>query len=323
MTEGTRFIQVVAAVITDARGRVLLSRRKEDSELAGLWEFPGGKIDPGESAEQALRRELQEEIGIEAVVGEPLIKVPQQYPSKRLTLDVRHVREFEGNARGREGQALMWVAPDKLSQYSMPNADLPVVAALTQPSFYAITRDMPEPFDAISMERWICRAQELVESGHTRVQLRSPKVPAEIFEHAVTSLLQRVVGAECEFLINRDIALAQKLGLGVHLNAAQLHQLSARPELFDGAPVAASCHNHADLERAQMLGCDFTVLSPVRETQSHPDAIPIGWEGFSALRESVALPIYALGGLSTLDLDDARQHGAQGVSAIRGFGGDH
>ena len=320
MTEGIRFIQVVAAVITDARGRILLSRRKEDSDVAGLWEFPGGKIEPGESAEQALIRELREEIGIDAVVGEKLIKVPQHYPSKRLTLDVRYVSAFSGNARGQEGQALMWVDPEKLSAYSMPNADIPVVAALTQPSSYAITLDMPEPYDAISIERWIVRAQTLVEKGHRRIQLRSPQVPHDVFAIAVTSLLERVVGEDVEFLVNRDIALAQQLGIGVHMNSAQLHQLDARPALFENALVAASCHNHADLERAQTLGCDFAVLSPVKETRSHPGARPIGWEGFAALRENVALPIYALGGLSMLDLEDARDHGAQGIAAIRSFG---
>lgn len=323
MTDGTRFIQVVAAVITDARGRVLLSRRKEDSDLAGLWEFPGGKIEPGESPEQALIRELREEIGIEAVVGDKLIKVPQQYPSKRLTLDVRLVPEFIGNARGQEGQALMWVEPEKLTQYSMPNADQPVVAALTQPSSYAITREMDEPYDVISVERWIVRAQQLVEAGHRRIQLRSPKVPFDIFGAAVAALLERVVGEDVEFLVNRDVALAQQLGVGVHLNAAQLHQLDALPVMFEESLVAASCHNHADLERAQALGCDFVVLSPVHATLSHPEAVPMGWSGFASLRENVSLPIYALGGLSMLDLDDAREHGAQGISAIRSFGEDY
>ena len=130
MTSPSRSIHVVAAVITDARGRILLNRRTGDSDMAGLWEFPGGKREPGETSEQALIRELHEELGIEAEIGEWVIDVPQIYPDKRLRLEVRLVQRWKGSARGREGQAITWVAPDRLGRYSMPPADLPVVAAL-------------------------------------------------------------------------------------------------------------------------------------------------------------------------------------------------
>src|SRR5690606_15564579 len=101
-------------------------------DLAGLWEFPGGKREPGETPEGALARELEEELGIRVEVGAPLITVPQAYPHKRLRLDVRRIRGWRGTPRGQEGQALAWVPPDKLPAYSMPPADRPVVAALLQ-----------------------------------------------------------------------------------------------------------------------------------------------------------------------------------------------
>jgi len=104
MPSPTRSIHVVAAVITDARGRVLLNRRTENRDMAGLWEFPGGKRESGETSEQALVRELREELGIEADVGEWLMDVPQRYPDKHLTLEVRHVRSWKGTPRGREGR---------------------------------------------------------------------------------------------------------------------------------------------------------------------------------------------------------------------------
>ena len=132
-------IHVVAGVITDVRGRILLARRTRGRDLAGLWEFPGGKVDPGETAEQALVRELREELGIEATVGEPLIAVPHRYPHKRLRLDVRRVAAYRGTPRGLDGQALAWVPPSKLGSYPMPAADLPVVAALQQPDRYLVT----------------------------------------------------------------------------------------------------------------------------------------------------------------------------------------
>ncbi|MFC0717280.1 8-oxo-dGTP diphosphatase MutT, partial [Luteimonas padinae] len=144
-----KVVDVVAAVITDARGRILLARRTEGRDLAGLWEFPGGKREPGETPEAALVRELHEELGIVAQVGAHLITVPQRYPDKRLRLDVRHVSRWTGLPRGREGQALAWVPPHKLASYAMPPADIPVVAALLQPDRYAIT-PTPTPAAAVA-----------------------------------------------------------------------------------------------------------------------------------------------------------------------------
>ena len=317
-----RSIQVVAGVITDPRGRILLTRRKEDSELAGLWEFPGGKIEPGESPEQALRRELLEEVGLEVEVGTPVIRVPQLYPSKRLTLDVRHVTVRSGHARGCEGQALTWVAPEKLRQYSMPHADLPVVAALTQPAEYAITPDIDAPFDEIAIERWVVRALALCAVPRRRVQLRSPQAPRDRFALAIERLLERLGSQQVQLLVNRDTELAAQFGLGLHWCAVQLHQATERPSISSQQPLAVSCHHLADLERAQSLQCDFAVLSPVLATQTHPTATPLGWDGFAGLREHVSLPLYALGGLQPDDLVTARYHGAQGIAGIRGFAGE-
>lgn len=122
-------VHVVAGVLRDARGRVLLARRTEGRDLAGLWEFPGGKVEPGESPEDALVRELREELGVEAEVGAPVACVPLESPGRRLLLDVREVA-FSGLPRGLEGQALAWVPLRKLSDYPMPPADVPVVAEL-------------------------------------------------------------------------------------------------------------------------------------------------------------------------------------------------
>ena len=133
--------------------------------------------------------------------------------------------------------------------------------------------------------------------------------------------LARDVADDCrragvELLLNRDIALAAELGVGVQLGSEQLAGLSGRP-LPEGQVVGASCHDLDDLRRAQALQCDFAVLGPLKETATHPGAPALGWEGFVALREQVALPIYAIGGLAPDDLPVARGHGAQGIAAIR------
>ena len=308
-----RSIHVVAGVITDVRGRILLARRGEDSDLAGLWEFPGGKREPGETSEATLVRELQEELGIEVEVGEVLIEVPQQYPGKRLRLEVRAIRHWTGTPRGREGQALTWVVPGRLSRYSMPSADVPVVGARRQPDRYLVT---PEP--GADVAAWRRSLERALEGGIARVQLR-----ARSLAPVATAMLARETAQACrdagaELLLNRDIALAAELGVGVQLGSEQLAGLDRRP-LPDGQVVGASCHDLADLRQAQALGCDFAVLGPLQATASHPGARTLGWDGFVALREQVALPIYAIGGLGMADLATARGHGAQGIAAIRGL----
>src|ERR671913_1055388 len=110
-------VHVVAGVLTDARGRILLARRTEGRDLAGAWEFPGGKVEPGETPQQALERELREELGIRIDGLAPLIRVPQAYAHKRIVLDVYRVATVTSKPRGLEGQALAWSPPEKLASY--------------------------------------------------------------------------------------------------------------------------------------------------------------------------------------------------------------
>lgn len=312
--ESLRSIHVVAGVITDARGRILLARRTEGRDLAGRWEFPGGKREPGETEAEALIRELREELGITAEIGEPIINVPQQYPDKRLRLDVRRVLSWKGTPRGHEGQALAWVAPEKLTRYAMPPADRPVVAALLHPDRYLVTPPPAGQDDA----GWLEGLRAALAAGVRRLQLRLPGVEESRGRRLARAALDACRHAGVEMLVNGDIGLARELDVGVHLRAAQLPEIAVRP-LPDSLRVAASCHTAEELRRAEDLGCDFVVLGSVRETASHPGATPLGWEGFARLREMVSLPIYAIGGLQPGHILEARQHGAQGIAAIRGL----
>ena len=306
-------MEVVAGVIRDAGGRVLLTRRTEGRDLAGLWEFPGGKREPGESAEAALVRELHEELGIDVEIGAALINVPQAYPDKRLRLDVRLVAHWRGALRGREGQALAWVPPRKLSSYPMPPADRPVVAALRQPDRYLVT---PEPGSDESA--WLDHLQRALEQGIRRVHLRAPTADPARWRALAARAVAACRAAGAEVLVNADIELARSLAVGVHLRAAQLAHLRQRP-LPPEQPVAASCHGIDELRAADALGCDFAVVGSIKPTPSHPGGSALGWRGFAALREMVSLPLYAIGGLGIDNIAEARRHGAQGIAAIRGL----
>jgi 8-oxo-dGTP diphosphatase len=311
-TGASPVVEVVAGVIADARGRILLARRTEGRDLAGLWEFPGGKREPGESPEATLARELHEELGIVAEIGPPLISVPQQYPNKRLRLDVRRVDSWQGAPKGLDGQALAWVPPHKLASYAMPPADRPVVAALLQPDHYLVT---PAPGDGDSS--WLQALASALARGTRRVQLRAGESIDPARWHVLAAqAVARCREAGADVLVNGDIALARELDVGVHLRAAQLPRLDQRP-LPAGRTVAASGHDAADLRHAERLRCDFAVLGPLRPTPTHPRAAGIGWQRFAALREQVSLPLYAIGGMSPDDIATARAHGAQGIAAIR------
>ena len=309
-----RTVEVAAAVITDARGRILLARRTEGRELAGLWEFPGGKREPGESHEDALARELHEELGIRARVGAHLITVPRADPARRLCLHVRHVVRWEGVPRGREGQALAWVPPHRLVRYAMPAPDGPVVAALLPPDRYAVS-----PLPAHGPGAWLAGLEAALAAGVGRVQVRLPGVDPALQRQLVAGAVERCAEAGASLLVNGDAALAREFGTGLHLPAAQLAALARRPPLAPGALLGASCHDADELAHAERLGCDFAVRGHVWATPSHPGRPGLGWEGFARLRERVGLPGYAIGGLGADDLAEARLHGAQGIAAIRAF----
>jgi 8-oxo-dGTP diphosphatase len=312
-TDRAAAVHVVAAVLRDRRGRILLARRTAGRDLAGAWEFPGGKVEPGESPEAALARELEEELGIRIGASTPLIRVPQAYAHKRIVLDVRIVAAYEGVPHGRERQALAWTPAGKLATYPMPPADRPVVAALTQADRLLVT---PEP-DADD-RAFVAGVAAALAHGVRRVQLRAKTADDARRARLATAVLAECRAAGAELLVNGDVALAKKLGCGVHLPAAALAGIEGRP-LPAGQPVSAACHDRHELARAEALGLDFVVLGPVASTPTHPEATPLAWDGFAALREGVSLPIYAIGGLGAGDLAEARAHGAQGVAAIRAW----
>ena len=132
MAESRPVVLVVAVAMIDPDGRVLLARRPEGKSMAGLWEFPGGKVEAGETPEAALDRELREELGVEICVPclAPLSFASHAYDDFHLFMPLYILRKWDGIARPREGQELAWVRPARLRDYPMPPADAPLVAAL-------------------------------------------------------------------------------------------------------------------------------------------------------------------------------------------------
>lgn len=123
-------LHVLVGLIGDASGRWLVNQRRPGSDLAGFWEFPGGKLKPGETPLAALRRELSEELGIEVLSARPWLAFVHDYPDKRVRLDVWRVLDYRGAVTAREAQRLDWVPADRLAALPLLPGDLPIVAAL-------------------------------------------------------------------------------------------------------------------------------------------------------------------------------------------------
>lgn len=307
-------LHVVAGVLHDSRGRVLLAQRPSGKHLAGLWEFPGGKCEPDEAPADALRRELHEEIGVQVGALEKLIALPWRYAEKSICLDVYMVRDHAGTPHGREGQALQWVEPDRLADIAMPPADRPVVTALRLPRRYVIT---PDPADGI--EAFLHVLQHVLDAGEKLIQLRSKRLPADALRRVAAQARALTARSGARLLLNEHAQLAAELGLdGVHLTARMLLGSAARP-LPAPLLVGASCHTARELAHAAAIGVDFAVLGPVATTGSHPDQPALGWQRFAALCADAPLPVFALGGMRIDDLEVAVEAGAQGIAGISAF----
>ncbi len=307
-------IHVAVAAVFDDRRRVLICRRPPHAHQGGLWEFPGGKLERGETIESALRRELKEETGIDVISARPLIRVHHDYPDRHVLLDVYRVDRFSGMAAGHESQPIRWVSPGELGRYRFPAANRPIIKAASLPDRYLIT---PEP--GTDVENFLAQLDAAVRRGVVLVQLRAKQCALPDYRALVKRALGVCHAHQARLLLNTGPSLALDLGAdGVHLSSACLLALRERP-LDSRYVVGASCHDRQEIEHACAMNLDFAVVSPVRETASHPGAKALGFSGLRDLTERADLPVYALGGMAEMDLGRAFEHGAQGIAAIRGL----
>ena len=302
-------LDVAVAVLIRSDGAALLARRPESKVYSGYWEFPGGKVEPGEPIADALRREIREELGIEIGRAHPWITRVFVYPHATVRLHFHRIYAWRGEPRALEHQAIAWQRPEAVELAPMLPANGPVLRALSLPAEYAITRAAE-----LGEDPFILRLEARLRSGLKLVQVREK----ELARAALKAFAQRVLALArargAKVLVNSDVELAREIGAdGVHLTAAQLE--GNRPDL---PWCGASCHSAEELRRAEALGVDFAVLGPVRVTPSHPHAVPLGWDRFGEIAAGASIPVYALGGVLPGDLEQARSCGAHGLAMVRG-----
>jgi 8-oxo-dGTP diphosphatase len=300
-------VEVAAAVIERPDGTFLMASRPEGKVYAGWWEFPGGKVEPGESARHALDRELHEELGLTVTTAYPWINRAFDYEHARVMLRFFRVTDWRGEPHPREGQGgLAWTHAARPDVEPILPANGPILRGLQLPLVYAISA-AAELGEAVFLER----LDHALGNGLRLLQLREKTLDDARRAKLAEAILERCRAAGATLLINSDLALAERLGVGAHLTSAQLRALAARPDL---PWVGASCHDAEELERAVAIGVDFVVLGPVCPTASHPGAAIMGWQGFADLIRDYPLPVYALGGLTAADMPAARALGAHGVA---------
>jgi 8-oxo-dGTP diphosphatase len=308
-------IEVVAAVLQKPDGSFLLAQRPEGKVYAGYWEFPGGKVEPDETPEAALARELHEELFIDVARAYPWITRDYDYEHAAVRLFFYRVTDWSGELHGRENQAFAWQRIEALTASPLLPANGPILRALAVPTFYGISNA-----GEVGTHTFLQRLESALQRGLKLVQLREKGMGGDALADLAqrTCALARAHGAKV--LVNGDAALAARVGAdGVHLTARELAVTEARPAF---ELVGASCHDATELARARELALDFAVLGPVQETASHPGVRTLGWTKFRELVRNYPLPVFAIGGLGKQDLDAAWSAGAHGVAAIRGAWAD-
>jgi len=300
--------EVAAAVIERPDGSFLLAQRPEGKPYPGYWEFPGGKIEPGEDPRAALARELREELGIEVREASPWITRVFAYTHATVRLHFFRVTRWEHDPRPLEDQAIRWQRVGMTDVSPMLPANAPVLAALALPRVMVVS-----DATAMGIDEWIRALADRAAAEPLLVHVREKSMDFQRLQHLVSRALVRTGGTASRIVVNSASPRLPQVD-AVHLTAQDLMRLEARPAV---SLLGASCHDERELDRAAELGVDYAVLGPVNATPSHPGVKPLGWERFTALARGRPMPLFAIGGLARADLPEAARRGAHGVALLR------
>jgi 8-oxo-dGTP diphosphatase len=303
-------LEVVAGILVRPDGQVFMASRPEGRVYAGYWEFPGGKVELGETLEAALARELHEELGIVVTDAARWVTRVFEYPHATVRLNFFRVYGWQGEPHPHEGQSFAWQTVDAVTVAPLLPANHAVLRALSLPPVYAISHA-----ESLGVELFLQRLERALAGGLKLIQVRDKALDLTTRLMLAREVVARAHACGARVLINGSSELARACHAdGVHLDSTALATCAARP---DADWVGASCHNADELAHAAAIGADFALLSPVQPTLSHPGTATLGWTEFAALAAASPLPVYGLGGLTAADTGLAIRHGAHGVALLR------
>ena len=326
-------VPVVVGIVENNVGRVLVTKRRPDAHLGGLWEFPGGKVESGESDFVALQRELFEEINIQVERAVPFMRREETYADLIVSLHIYRFLVWQGSVKPLEGQPMQWVDPSALSSLEFPSANVAICQRLQLPRKIYITPDISPATDRCQFLAWLSAQLEKVPKS--LVIWRQPRFDEAQYLAWGKEIRPRVESAGHILAAHPTPHRAMLLGCNaVHLSVTVLEQASIQPAFLSKETVlskeavlsketllwcGASCHNRLELEKAEAIGCDYVTLSPVLDTKTHPNITTLGWDQLQELTQQTFMPVYALGGQSQQTLNRALDAGAFGIAGISGL----
>ncbi|MDX1351663.1 MAG: Nudix family hydrolase [Thiomicrorhabdus sp.] len=307
------FLDIAVGVLKQG-DKVCLSLRQQHQSHANHWEFPGGKIEVGEGVYDALRREFMEELGVETAQWQKLIEIPWHYEKVSVRLHVYQTSDYVGKPFGNEGQIIKWFSINELCNLSFPAANKGILRALQLAEHYMITGKFSNTQDALQ------KFSQALGAGIRFCQLRAKGLSDKAFVELAGPAIELCHAAGAQILLNGQVELLDKFihADGIQLASNEIYRYTQRP-ITEDKLLGVSTHTDNDIEQALRLQADFILLSPVKETSSHPGVPGIGWENFAQKVKEIPIPVYALGGMKTEDTPIAKQHGGQGIAAISDF----
>lgn len=304
-------VKAAVGVIYNHLGQLLIGQRQKHQFMAGFWELPGGKIGASELPEQAIVRELEEELGIVVKTLSQHQTMACQYPDRKVLLSIYNIERYQGVATALEGQKLAWVALADLRKYPLLPTMSAFIHSITLADKYWIT-----PANDHTSTAWMAGFKQKLTQRLSLIQLRSK---VSLNSPFIAELHHKCQQNNAKLLLNiPNKTFNESHCDGWHLTTDEMLKLAQRPCASDKL-LGASTHNLDEALHAQAMGVDFVVISPVKPTKTHPNAPAIGWGKAQEVAEKLNIPVYFLGGMTPAYLAKARNLGAQGIAGVSAF----
>lgn len=304
-------IKAVVGVLRNKNQEILIAQRQKTQFMGGFWELPGGKIEADESPEQAISRELKEELGVQVKQVTLHQTMVHHYKDRTVQLNIYNINQYQNIPAGIEGQAISWVKVEALSNYQLLPTMNAFIHSIILPDKYWIT-----PENNHQSDEWMTKFEQKLTQHITLIQLRSKVMLDSLF---VAKLYNKCKQHNVKLLLNTiNKSFKETYCDGWHLTTHEMLELTTRP-CPKNKLLSISTHSLNEALNAQTIGADFIVISPVQPTQTHPNTTPIGWDTAKEVVDKLNIPVYFLGGMSEQDLNKTLKLGAHGIAGVSAF----